>query len=94
MAVCEESPGTEGKAAVVHRSCLTRLGVWVQKSGLLALLIFVGDFSVACLNAFFLHGKRPVHLNKEGIDNLEHLTYHKIKSRATMEPTLTLCSLK
>lgn len=64
MAVGEESPGAEGEwpAVVVQGGLLSHVQVWLKHGGLLALLVLVGHFSVACLNAVLLHGEGPVHI--------------------------------
>lgn len=62
VAIVEESPGAEGKGtpAAVQGGRLRSLRVWLKHGGLLALLVLVGHFSVACLNAVLLHGERTV----------------------------------
>lgn len=67
MAVSQESPRAEGKGptVVLQGGWLSHLCVLLQHGGLLALLVLVGNFSVACLNAVLLHGEGPVHLGNE-----------------------------
>lgn len=65
VAVGQEGPGAEGErpAGVIQRGRLGPLGVRLtQHGGLFALLVLVGHFSVASLDAVFLHGERPVDL--------------------------------
>lgn len=67
VAVGQESPGAEGvwPTVVVQGGRLSHIRVLLQRGGLLALLVLVGDFSVTSLNAVLLHRERPVHLGKE-----------------------------
>lgn len=62
MAIGEESPGAQGKGptVAVQGGWLSHLRVRLKHGGLLALLVLVGHFPVARLNAFFLHGEGPV----------------------------------
>lgn len=62
VTVGEEGPGAEGKGptVAVQGGRLSHLRIWLKHGGLLALLVLVGHFSVACLNAVLLHGKGPV----------------------------------
>lgn len=64
VAVGEERPGAEGEgpAVVLHGGLLAHVRVLLEHGGLLALLVLVGHFSVARLNAVLLHGERPVDL--------------------------------
>lgn len=66
VAVGEKSPGAQGKrpAATVQRGRRRHLRVRLKHGGLLALLVLAGHFSVARLNAVFLHGEGPVDLKK------------------------------
>lgn len=66
VAVGQQSPGAEGKgpAVVVQGRRLDRVQVRLQHGGLLALLVLVGDFPVAGLDAFLLHGERSVDLGR------------------------------
>lgn len=68
VAVGQESPWAQrkGPRVVVQGERLRHLWVLLQHGRLLALLVLVGDFSVACLDAVLLHGERPVHLEREG----------------------------
>lgn len=67
MAVGQQSPGAEGKgpAGVVQGKRLSHLRVLLKHGRLLAFLVLAGNLSVAGLNAFFLHGERPVDLRKD-----------------------------
>lgn len=62
MAVGEESPGAEGKrpTVVIQGLLLSPIRVRLIHGNLLALLVLIGHFSVACLNAVLLHGEGPV----------------------------------
>ena len=66
MAVGEKRPGAEGErpAAAVQRGRLRPLGVRLKHGRLLALLVLVGHFPVARLDAVLLHGQGPVDLEK------------------------------
>lgn len=67
LAVGQEGSGAEGKwpPVVVQRGRLSHLRVLLQHGHLLALLVLVGDLSVARLNAVLLHGERPIDLREE-----------------------------
>lgn len=77
VAVGEESPGAEGKGptAAVQGGWLGHLRIRLKHGGLLALLVLVGHFSVARLNAVLLHGKGPVDLGKQRNQRLRILLY-------------------
>lgn len=64
VAVGEEGPGAEGEgpAVGVQGGRLSGLRVRLEHGGLFALLVLVGHFSVACLDAVLLHGEGPIHI--------------------------------
>lgn len=80
MAIGEESPGAQGKGptVAVQGGWLRHLRVRLKHGGLLALLVLVGHFPVARLNAFFLHGEGPVDLVEERNQHLRICIYKQI----------------
>lgn len=67
--VCGVAVGQEGALGkgivppqVIRWWAMDQLRIRIHGDALLALLVFVGHFAVACLNAILLHGKGSIHL--------------------------------